>query len=526
MALPKEPRQKMINMMYLVLTALLAMNVSAEVLNAFKTVDASIANSNKVIDSKNALTYNSFELKVKDEKTREKAMKWKPKADKVKELSSKLVAYIETLKLELKKESGLEIRDGHETFAESNLDASVRLMDKRGEGPKLYKMLGDYKKDVLSLLNPAEFAAEPSVAEDLKRAKAEYERSLPINLAVPKGQEGKEYPNTAEGWIQSYFHMTPTIASLTILSKFQNDVKNAESQLVDYFHSKVGEVAIVYDKFQAIASANTSYAFPGDEIQIMAGVGAFSEAAKPTVTIGGQNVPLGADGAALWKTTANGVGKKVVDVVIEFAKPDGTKERVSKKIEYEVAAPAGVAVSPTRMNVLYIGVENPLTITAGVGSEKISATFTGGEIRRDGGSNWIAVPKTAGEHTINVIVEGKATPVKFRVKPLPDPATFVGAKRAGNMPSADFKAMGGVMARLLDSDFDAPFKVISYTVGALGGKYPIYQMANNEGNRWTGAAGKLINDATPGTTIFFDQIKVQGPDGRVRDLPMMTFNLK
>lgn len=526
MALPKEPRQKMINMMYLVLTALLAMNVSAEVLNAFKTVDASIANSNKVIDSKNALTYKSFEEKAKDPQTAEKTAKWKPKADKVKDLSGKLVAYIENLKLELKKESGLEIRDGHETFAESNLDASVRLMDKRGEGPKLYNMLGDYKKQVLALLDPAEFANEPNIAENIKKAKADFDRSLPINQNVPKGQEGKEYPNNAEGWIQSYFHMTPTIASLTILSKFQNDVKNAESQLVDYFHSKVGEVAIVYDKFQAIASANTSYAFPGDEIQITAGVGAFSEAARPTITIGGQNVPLGADGAALWKTTANGVGKKVVDVVIEFAKPDGTKERVSKKIEYEVAAPAGVAVSPTKMNVLYIGVPNPLTITAGVGSEKINATFTGGEIRREAGSNWIAIPKTQGEHNVNVIVEGKSTPVKFRVKPLPDPGTFVGPKRGGSMPTADFKAMGGVVAKLLDSDFEAPFKVISYTLGAQGGNYPTYQMANNEGNRWNGAAAKLVNDAKPGTTIYFDQIKVIGPEGKVRDLPPMTFMLK
>ena len=126
------------------------------------------------------------------------------------------------------------------------------------------------------------------------------------------------------------------------------------------------------------------------------------------------------------------------------------------------------------MNVLYIGVENPLTITAGVGSEKISASFSGGEIKRAGGSQWIAIPKTQGEHNVNVIIEGKSTPVKFRVKRLPDPGAFVGPKRGGSMPAADFKVQGGLIARLIDSDFEAPFRVVSYTVGALGGKYPVF----------------------------------------------------
>jgi hypothetical protein len=94
------------------------------------------------------------------------------------------------------------------------------------------------------------------------------------------------------------------------------------------------------------------------------------------------------------------------------------------------------------------------------------------------------------------------------------------------MPSGDFKAMAGVIARLQDTEFEAPFRVVSYQVGAIGGRYAVYQYANNEGNRWGGNAKKIIDDATPGTTVFFDQIKVVGPDGAVRDLPMMSFNLK
>jgi hypothetical protein len=94
------------------------------------------------------------------------------------------------------------------------------------------------------------------------------------------------------------------------------------------------------------------------------------------------------------------------------------------------------------------------------------------------------------------------------------------------MSASELKAMGGVIARLEDSDFEAAFRVISYNVGALGGKYPVYQTSLNEGNRWNGSASTIINNATPGTSIFFDNIKVQGPDGKVRDLPQMSFNLK
>ena len=158
--------------------------------------------------------------------------------------------------------------------------------------------------------------------------------------------------------------------------------------------------------------------------------------------------------------------------------------------------------------------------------KKVSASFSGGTIERVQGAKWVAKPKTPGEHNVNVIVDGKSTPVRYRVKYLPNPAAFVGGKRGGPMGASDLKAMGGVIARLEDSDFEAAFRVVSYSVGAVGGKYPTYQSATNEGNRWSAGAANIINNATPGTSIFFDNIKVVGPDGRTRDLPQMSFNLK
>jgi gliding motility-associated protein GldM len=514
MALPKEPRQKMINMMYLVLTALLALNVSSEILNAFATVNGSIKKSNDLITDKNKLTYESFAEKLKDPTTQAQAAAWAPKANEAKKLSAELYDYIEQLKGEMEKEAGTHESHGVKEINADNIDAAVRLMDTKGKGKELYTKLGDFKKQMLGLLG-----------DDPKASF--YEKSLPIDLNVPQSKAGNKFSNDVSGWTQSYFHMTPAIAALTILSKFQNDVKNSEAQIVDYFHSKIGEVKLVYNQFQAIATSNTTYAMPGDDVEITAGVGAFSDAAKPKITINGQSMPITADGTAIYKTKASGAGEHTVNVMIEFNKPDGTIGRVPKTIKYTVGVPSGASVFLEKMNVLYIGVDNPLTISGGsVGAEKTRVSFADGSITRAGGDRYIAKPSKPGMSEIVVTAEGKSFKFPMRLKYLPPPAGFIGAKKGGSISSAEFKAIGAVIAKLEESDFEAPFKVVSYRIGAVGGPIQLYQEAVNEGNRWGGQAASLVQRAGPGTRIFIDAINVIGPDGRKREIPGMNFSLK
>ncbi|MCS3802319.1 gliding motility protein GldM [Niastella sp. OAS944] len=514
MALPKEPRQKMINMMYLVLTALLALNVSSEILNAFVTVNGSITKSNQVITDKNKLTYESFAEKLKDPQTQAQASAWAPKAEEAKKLSAELYDYIEGLKTELTKEAGSHENhhNGKQEINADNIDASIRLMDQKGKGKDLYEKLGNYKKAMLALLGNE---AGP------------FEKSIPIDLTVPESKTGTKYGNDYKGWTQSYFHMTPAIAGLTILSKFQNDVKGTESQVVDHFHSKIGEVKIVYNKFQAIATSNTTYAMPGDDVEITAGVGAFSDAAKPRITINGAPQTLTADGTAVMKTKASGTGDHSVNVVIEFNKPDGTPEKVTKTIKYTVGVPSGASIFLEKMNVMYIGVDNPLTISGGsVGAEKTRVSFADGSITKDGAGHYIAKPSKPGMSKIVVNADGKNFEFPMRLKYLPPPAAFIGAKKGGNISSAELKAVGAVIAKLEESDFMAPFQVVSYTVGAVGGPVQLYSEANNEGNRWSGQAASLISRCGPGSRVFFDKIQVIGPDGRKREIPGMNFTLK
>jgi gliding motility-associated protein GldM len=517
----------MINMMYLVLTALLALNVSVEVLNAFKTVNHSIEGSNKVVTSKNDQTYKAFQDAEKDSKTSEKAKPWAPKAYQAQKLSGDLCKHIEDLKNELIAQSNPQMKDGKQEYTEGNLDATTRLMDTKGEGPKLYQGLADYKKNLLSLLDPSNYPDQPdNIKEDLRKDKARFEKELPLDLSIPESEAGNALSgNTPKDWTLRYFHMTPTVAGLTILSKFQSDVKNSESQVVDYLFKKIGEVKVVFDQFQPLIGTNATYLMPGDELEVTAGVGAFSKQAAPKITINGAPQMVGADGTADYKTKVSSTG--TVSVKIEYVKPDGSTGVINKDVKYTVGTPSGASIFLEKMNVVYVKEDNPVKISGGsVGAEKVHVSFTNGEITHTGGDEYVVVPTTPGEGKVIINANGKITEFPLRVKFLPDPTGFVGTKTGGVMPSAEFKAMGALQARLQNSEFQSPFTVVSYKVAAQGGNIPQYIEASNDGPRWTGQAASIVSKCSPGTNIFFDDIRVKGKDGRVRVLPAMVFNLK
>lgn len=515
----------MINMMYLVLTALLALNVSTEVLNAFKTVNHSLENSNQVVSAKNNITYNAFAQNLADPQTKALAAVWAPPALKAKQWAADFSQYLEDMKLNLEKESGLKTVDGQPEYNIGDLDAATRMMDQGGHGPKLYDSLKNFRQNLLDLLDPKNYPDQSdSVKADLARTRAEMDKRLPINLEVPKSETGEaEKSDVRENWTIRYFHMTPTVAALTILSKFENDVKNSESQVVDYLHKQIGEVKIKFDQFDAIVSPSATYLMPGDKLTINAGIGAFSAAAKPDITINGTKYEVGPDGTALFTTTAEGAGQHTVNVHIVYAKPDGTKVPLDKPVTYTVGVPSGASMFLEKMNVVYIAVDNPVTVSGGsVGAEKVHVSFDHGTITKTSGDEYNIVPTTPGEGKITIDAAGKPYPFTVRVKYLPNPTGYIGSHTGGVVSSAEFRAIGGVLAKL-ESDFQAGFTVLDYKLAAtINGQY---MEAPNTGPRWTGQAQALVNRCTPGTHVFIDELRCQGKDGKVRTLPSMIFTL-
>ena len=508
--LPRDPRQKMINVMYLVLTAILALNVSNEVINAFKVVNNSLVTSNNNIAASNNTLYKSLEEKLTKPESKEKAAIWEPRAMQAKKLSDDMNNYINSLKADLLKAADLRMKydektkDSVQDYREDNLDASTRLFETNGKGPELQQKLDQYKKEMLSI--------SPEIA-------AQFKDNFPVNTTPPPSQEGKQ-----KDFTQTFFHMTPTVAALTMLSKFQNNIKNAENMVVTYCHSQIGAVEVHMDQVGVLVGQSSNYLMPGQELTVTAGVGAYSSSVKSNISINGSPVNL-VNGQGTYKTTVSGAGEHTISINGSFIGEDGKPVPVHQTVTYVVGTPGGAAVMLDKMNVFYIGVPNPVTISSGTGWDKTHVSMAGGSISPSGGPGKFTVKVNAvGKASITVNADGKPSTYDFRVKRIPDPKIMVGNSAGGRVQSVMFKNQNFARADLEGFDFDAHFNIVSATMYFSGANFSNVQSAEIHGGSLEGVKSQLAK-CIPGTSVTFDNVKVQGPDGVVRSIPGPGFIL-
>lgn len=510
MALPREPRQKMINVMYLVLTAILALNVSNEVISAFKVVNNSLVTSNANIASSNNTLYASLEEKLKKPETQEKARQWVPLAMRAKDYSDGMNTYIDSLKklllaaADFKMKWDDKLNDSVPDYRADNLDASTRLFETDGLGKQLKGRLDQYKDNMLNI--------SPAI-------KSEFQNTFPVSTVPPKSQEGNQ-----KDFTQTFFHMTPTVAALTMLSKFQNNIKNAENMVTTYCHNQIGAVEVHMDQVGVLVGQNSNYLMPGQQLQITAGVGAYSSSAAPSISINGSGVSV-ANGQGTYTTTVSGAGEHTVNVNVSFKDESGKMQTRSLPVKYTVGTPGGSAVMLDKMNVFYIGVDNPITISSGTGWDKTKVSMTSGSLVPAGGpGKYIVKVSAVGNTEINVNADGKASSYAFRIKRIPDPILKVGPSSGGRMQSVVFKNQQFCRADLENFDFDARFNVVSATIYFSGANFvPVVTATINSGN--LGELSAQLAKCIPGTSINFDNVKVKGPDGAVRTIPGPGFIL-
>jgi gliding motility-associated protein GldM len=500
----------MINVMYLVLTAILALNVSNEVITAFKVVDKSLITSNNNIAASNNTLYKSLEEKLAEPQSKEKAQIWEPKAMQARKLSADMNTYIDSLKLALKKAADLrmkwdsKLKDSVEDYREDNLDASTRLFETNGEGARLKQRLEEYKAAMLNI--------DPSI-------KTQFQNSFPVNTIPPVTQEGKQ-----KDFTQTFFHMTPTVAALTMLSKFQNNIKNAENMVVTYCHSQIGAVEVHMDQVGVLVGQSSNYLMPGQELTVTAGVGAYSSSVKSNISINGQPVNM-VNGQGQYKTTVSGAGDHTVTINGSFIGEDGKPVPIHQTVSYTVGTPGGAAVMLDKMNVFYIGVPNPVTISSGTGWDKTKVSMSGGSLTPSGGPGKFTVKVSkVGNASISVNADGKVSSYDFRVKRIPDPVVKVGPSGGGRVQSVVFKNQSFARADLENFDFDAHFNIVSATIYFSGANFPSVQSAEIHGGNLDPVKG-FLQRCIPGTSVTFDNVKVQGPDGVVRNIPGPGFIL-
>lgn len=553
MSIPKEPRQMMINMMYLVLTALLALNVSAEILNAFHVVNQGITNSNNAVDSKNSKSMAAFqkELDVQGDK----AKPFYDKAVQTKQIVDGLIKTIESYKDQIvvacggwNDKSGVHHAEGGwspdkgELEDDRNLDGCTLVMIEQGNGDKLKKAIEDARAKLLALIDdPAK--------------KKEFENQLPIRIDPPRATEDNPIPE----WVETNFHMVPTIAAMTLLNKFQNDARNSESQIVDYLLSQINAKDFKFDKMAAKVIAPTSYIMQGTEYKADIFVAAYNSTANPTVIVGGlnsnatkdengnyletKNNPVTGgnnidvvDGMGKYTTTGGGEGLQHYTGAVMVMGPDGTPTYYPFESEYMVAK-GSVVISPDNLNLIYAGIDNPFSISVpGFAAENIVATASAGSFSMTGkGKYKINVPQSqvGKDLTISVSVkmqDGTTKQIgsqKFVVKRVPDPKSALNGKTdLESMTTGEIKVTQGIGAILVDFYFQG----IKFTVTSFQAVYipkrQDYKTFDNKGNTWNGTVKGWIDGCHPGDQFVFRQIKASGTDGSSRTLNQIAIQIK
>ena len=493
-------------MMYLVLTALLALNVSSEILNAFKTVNNSLEKTNEVVSASTTEIMTSLKDKMGEAGAAEKAKIWYPKAQQVQDYSKQMYDFINELKQKIATGAKYDPTSDKDKGID-NLDVTTRVMVEKGDGKLLRSRLEEFRKNILAI--------DPEIAKNFATA-------LPINTEMPKTKN-----KSNKTWEAAYFHMVPTVAAMTILSKFQNDVKTSENKVVSFCHEQVGKVKVQQDAFAAIAIANTTNALPGQEIEITAGVGGFSTKISPKITIGGQTQSVGEDGAVHYKFKADRLGSNSIPVMIQYTDQNGDIKTKTIPVEY-VVGQSSAAVQLDNMNVLFIGVDNPVTISGSGSVDQIKASISGGGgvMNGTGAHRTVRVTQETDECFISVVTpDGKTTRMPFRVRSIPDPSPMIGQNKSGNIQAAYFKSQAEVRAMVENFYYKTQFNVVSYRMTGDAAGFDDVMEANNSGAEWN-EAKNIVNRCRAGSFITIEDIYAVGPDGRRRKLTPLIFYLK
>ncbi|MBX7181781.1 MAG: gliding motility protein GldM [Bacteroidia bacterium] len=547
----ETPRQKMIGMMYLVLTALLALNVSKSILDAFIVVNEGLQKTNKNFVLKNTTTYGAFKSAMEKDPT-----KTKPYFDRALEVQ-KICKELNQHITELKKHLVLEIDKPEDPKSIDKLIDSMKYINSKdnydlpttimiGEDlakikPKTEKWSALELKEKIDncrnkLIKLLDDGAGIKIIPDIKnKVQAAVKNGLSTDIKYI--EDGHDI-----GWAGMNFYHLPLVAVLTNLTKMQNDVNNAEADVINGLLSAVKANDFTFDKLTARVIAPSSYIIAGDEYKAEVLLVAFNSSSNPEIVLGSvdtvQNKILSESGKipvegglGRYSSRDGSEGLKKWGGAIKVAKPDGTKEVYTFQSEYMVAKP-GITVSPTKMNVLYIGVDNPLSISApGIANEKVQPSISAGSLSAVNAKNGEYIAKvTAGtkEAIVSVMAEfngqkKKMGEFKFRVKTVPNPAPFVNGKKEGLITKGEVEAAGAVIAKMENFDFDLNFKVTGFTISVpKGGDYFDYTSTSN---RFTPEMLTAIKGMKKGSKLIIENIKAVGPDGTPRKLENVVFKI-
>jgi len=520
MSLPKEPRQLMINLMYLVLTAMLALNVSSEILHAFKTINNSVSKSNDAINGKNNETLLAFQANEQMDGQYERVHPYNVKAQEISKEADKVYQYLENWKERVIAEAGgYDIENGEKTIKrEDDINASTRLLVENKGGDSIKAQLEALRKYMLDRVSDS--------------SRKMIGQQLAIQIVDPKPNDN----NPQGDWSTGNFYNMPTLAAVTLFAKMQNDIRNSEAIVIQRLFDEANAKQIKFDAITAIAVPKTSYALQGQKVEAEIMVAAYNKSVNPSISSSSGQIKI-ENGVGHWTGSAAGVGMQTVRGQITL---DLGSRKITQPWDFQyMVGSTGASIQLDKMNVFYIGVQNPITVSAaGYSMEDVSIAIPGAEVHPDPsrgkGAYNISVTKP-GDIFASIIAkkrEGGTAEVgkmKIRVKYIPDPEPQVGGKSGGLMAASVFRVQTGVAAVLKNFDFELSYKVTSFTVSVSKRRDPDikgpFAVSNSPLFSANPTLKAIQEQLKPGDIVYIDDIKAQGPDGRQRSLPTIAFKL-
>ncbi len=534
-----SPRQKMINMMYLMLTAMLALNVSKEVLDAFTKVDHGLITAIRNTAEKTEVVYKDFA--TQNTINPDKVGPFFSKAMEVKNRTTEICDFIFNCKKEMvvisegKDSEAISEKkiDIEHVSAKDKTEAPAQVMigsseTKSGKGYDLKKKIDDFRGYLLEEI--------PAMDSSLIR---EIETAL--------NTEPQKHADQVHPWVNANFEHLPLAGVITILSAMENDIRNVEADVIAHLLERVSAGSFNFNKLESTIIPSSNHVIKGEKYRAEIFIAASDSMSDPIILLGEYKTTYDKDsnatyemisvedtlpvvaGKGILERSTPSIGNKEYSGLILLQKPTGGYIKKPFKSSYEVAAPSAV-VSPTKMNVFFLGVDNPVDISVpGASKSDIIATMTNGSLRKSR-AGWVAKPRSAASDCKVVVSVKKGNETNrvatkdFRVEIVPDPVALVNNQRGGTISKNVLAAQRVVVADLPNFFFDLEFKVTFFNLYTTDKGF--VRQASSNSNVISKEQRTILQGLSSKQKVFFENVKAIGPDGKTRELGTLSFTVK
>jgi gliding motility-associated protein GldM len=526
-----SPRQKMINMMYLVLIALLALNISNEILKAFHLMEVSFNKANQTLTDKNKSIMDAFKAAEEDPAKAARSKKWADKAREVQKISDDFFKKIEVYKKDIETAAGgrKEAEPGQTGLREmskgDDMEGHKHYLGtddaKPGKGDELRKLIDDTRVKMLKVLEGS---------KDDKATIALFDKNTAFRVEDFKDDNGAQ-----KTWQRDVLGHSPVAGVMAMLTKVQNDCKSLETDILTKLAENIDATVAKFDKTAALIIAESTNVMAGSQFKAKVALMAYNSTAATNILVNGQKVNV-VDGIGEYTATATGVGSHKVEAKIETVDPNtGLPAFVSAQPIEWTSFQSTATISADAMNVLYIGLDNPMSISVpGVtpGNTTVSSG-PGISLRKTGEGKYVA-NVTPGQKESTISVSAKmpdgtskrmGEPMKFRIKSVPKPVAQLGTLQSGSYNKGEIAMQSTLYAYLDGFVFDGvKFTITKYRVIFMP-KRGYMEDATVTGNN-AGAIRNFANKAKTGDMLVIEGIRANGPGVVDKPLNPITYTFK